>query len=264
MSAKVTLLTMWFAMCALATATVDAANCALRNPDRQIYEIFPDATNYRSVVKQVDIELRLAIEERLGGALVFGDLGKHTVYVVFRDSVPLGFIHARSELGTYGSVELVWAIDLDMRIKDFRVQRSREKHTDAIRTDVFRKHLIGRSAGQLRSLMSDSNKAVDTAALQVSTDAKQIARIAVLSGAKTLIITGLAFRNTTFQARLLGHVHKSFPETRKVTKVKEPLNSNTVAIIEQRTGSSAQLIARNTFSIFRSVLSARCAAHLSA
>ena len=39
--------------CRRSTGTAHAANCALRNPDRQIYEIFPDATTYRSVVAAV-------------------------------------------------------------------------------------------------------------------------------------------------------------------------------------------------------------------
>ncbi len=253
MPARVTLLTMWFAMCALTTTAAHASNCALRNPDRQIYDIFPDATTYRSVVELISLDHRSAIEKQLGSSLAFGDLGKHTVYLVFRDGVPLGFIHARSEVGARGSVELVWAMDLDLRVKDFRVQRSREKHTDEVRADAFRSQLVGKSAEQLRSLMSDPSKAVETAPLQVSTDAKQIAQLAVLSGTKTLIITDLAFRNTTFQARLLGHVHKAFPETRKVTKIKDPFNSNAFAIIEQRTGSSSHLIDRDSFTVLRSL-----------
>ncbi len=205
------------------------------------------------MVKKVDVKLRTTIEEQLGRKLAFGDLGKHTIYVVFRDGVPLGFVHARSEVGTNGSVELVWAMDLDNRIKDFRVQRSREKHTKSIRDDTFRDHLIGKCAAELRSLMSDSNKAVDIAALQVPPDAMKIARTTVLSGAKTLIITDLAFQHATFEARLLGHIHKAFPKTRKVTKIKAPLNSKAVAIIEQKTGSYAHVIDGHSMTVLRSL-----------
>lgn len=253
MSARLTLLIGGLATCALATSTVDAANCALRNPDRQIYEIFPGATNYRTVVAQVGIQLKPAIENRLGKALAFGDLGKHTLCVVFRDGVPLGFIHARSEGGVRGSVELVWAMDLDMRIMDFRVQRSREKHTDVLRTDVFRSQLVGKNAGQLRSLISDSNETVSPATLQVSADGASIARLAVLSGAKTLIITDLAFRSSAIRTRLLGNIHRSFPQTHKVTKIKDPMNDQALAIIKQRTGASAHLIDRDTFTVLRSL-----------
>ena len=253
MSVRATLLTVWFAMCTLSTATVDAANCALRNPDRQIYEMFPHAASYRSVVQKVDATVKPAIEERLGSRLAFVDLGKHTIYLVFREGVPLGFVHARSAVGKFGSVELVWAMDLDMMIKDFRVQRSREKHTNAIRSDNFRNLLIGRGVRQVCSLLSDSNKAIDTAALHLPADAGQIAHLAVICGAKTLIITDLAFRAATLRARLLGHIHQSFPKTSKVTQIKEPFNSKTIAIIERLTGFSPTLIDRGSFTALRSL-----------
>lgn len=252
MSARIAMITACFALWASAVETAEAANCALRNPDRQIYEIFPTATNYRSVVSQVGIQLRPTIEKCLGGKLAFGDLGKHTVYIVFRDSVPLGFIHARSELGVHGSVELVWAMDLDMRIKDFRVQRSREKHTDTLRTEAFRRHLVGMNAQQLQSLMSDA-KEVGAAAIAVPTEAQSIALLAVLSGSKTLIITNLAFRKATVQSRLLGHIHTAFPQTHKVTKIKEPINDKALAIMEQRIGSSERLIDPDSFTVLRSL-----------
>ena len=38
------------------------ANCALRNPDRQIFEIFPEATSYRTVEAEVNAENRPTLE----------------------------------------------------------------------------------------------------------------------------------------------------------------------------------------------------------
>ncbi len=48
-----------WAACGLAVffsagAEVEAANCALRSPDRQIYEMFPAATRYRTVEANVE------------------------------------------------------------------------------------------------------------------------------------------------------------------------------------------------------------------
>ncbi len=119
------------------------ANCALRTPNRQIYEIFPDATSYRTNEAQVEAELLLVIQEKVGSELTCSDVAKHTAYVVFKDTVPIGFVHARTENGRRGSVELVWGLGLDMTIKDFRVQRSREDHDEAIKSDEFRAKLIG-------------------------------------------------------------------------------------------------------------------------
>ena len=81
-------------------ATLAQANCALRNPDRQIYKIFPDASSYRTIVARVDDEKKDAIEATVGSPLARTDLGKHTIYVVLRDSVPIGFVHARMEIGS--------------------------------------------------------------------------------------------------------------------------------------------------------------------
>ena len=67
-------------------SAVYAANCALRNPDRQIYEMFPEATNYRSLVGRVDLSLKGAIEGKAGASLSLNDLGKHTLYVVMKRS----------------------------------------------------------------------------------------------------------------------------------------------------------------------------------
>ena len=96
-------------------STAYAANCALRNPDRQIYEMFPQATNYRSLVGKVDSSLKQTIEGKAGTPLTLNDLGKHTLYVVMKKATPIGLVHARSEVGGRGSIELVWALDMNLK-----------------------------------------------------------------------------------------------------------------------------------------------------
>ena len=169
-----------------------AANCALRNPDRQIYEIFPEATNYRSLVGKVDASLKGAIEGKAGASLTLNDLGKHTLYIVMKRSTPIGFVHGRSEVGGRGSIELVWALDMNLNIIDFRVQRSRERNTGAIKAAGFREHLVGKDLQGLQGLLQGSN-AVNAEALGVPGEASSIAHTAVLSGVKTVVITDLAF-----------------------------------------------------------------------
>ena len=96
------------ALLMFATANVaEGANCALRSPNRQIYEMLPDASSYQSIVDEVDIEVKPLIEQTLGSELKFSDLGKHTLYLVLKDRVPIGFVHARSEVGQSGSVGLI-------------------------------------------------------------------------------------------------------------------------------------------------------------
>ena len=95
------------------------------------------------------------------------DLGQHTLYLVLKNKVPIGFVHARTELGQMGAIELIWAMDLDLSIVDFRVQRSRERRTDVIKSPGFRQKIVGRSRPQLRGLLTLQNASVNTVALEI-------------------------------------------------------------------------------------------------
>lgn len=199
-----------------------AANCSLRQPRRQIEQIFPDFTNIKSVDATIDKELKARIEAVLGSELSISDVGKHTAYIVLRDGVPIGIVHARTETGARGSIQLVWAMDLDMRIKDFRVQSSREKHTDVIESDAFREKLVGRNLAELRRLLTTGNDDIDIAALEVPASARRIAHTTVLCGVKTRIITDEAFARTILPARAMGLVHRFFPTTARITRIATP------------------------------------------
>jgi|TARA_B100000315_G_scaffold24924_1_gene21599 hypothetical protein len=53
----------------------DAALCAFRNPDRDVYILFPEATGYRMVIKLLDAEAKKNVEEFLGQQLDYGEGG---------------------------------------------------------------------------------------------------------------------------------------------------------------------------------------------
>ena len=206
------------------TSTVYAANCALRNPDRQIYEIFPDATGYRSVVALVSQETKDLVERKSGMPMRLNDLGKHTIYVVFNNKAPIGFVHARTELGQLGGIELVWAIDLDMTILGFRVQRSRENQTEFIKSPNFRDKLIGQTSMGLNTFLAKNNSSVDLTALQCPSKAESISHNVITSGIRTISITNEAFSKIVFRSRLLGNTYRFFPSTAKVTKIPVTFN----------------------------------------
>lgn len=238
---------------AAAGASADGANCALRNPNRQIYEIFPEATSYRSVVAIVDGNLKRRIEDRLGSSLARSDIGKHTAYVVLKETVPIGVVHARTEAGARGSIELVWALDLTMKIKDFRVQRSRDKHTDVIKSEAFRAKMVGRDLRSIQDLLTAGNDDIDLAALEIPPSAATIALKVVLCAAKTRLITELAFQNAILPARLLGLVHEYFPETDRVTRVVSPLDDATRNRIAAATGTAPALLEADTLTVLRAM-----------
>ena len=239
------------ALAAASGVSAQGANCALRNPDRQIYQIYPEATSYRSVMAIVDADLKLTIEQALGSELSIADLGKHTAYVVLKDGVPIGLVHARTEAGKRGSIELVWAMDLDMSIRDFRVQRSRDKHTDVIKSDAFREKMIGLDLAGIRGLLTAGNDDIDLAALQLPSSARSIAHTAVMCGVKTKLITELAFRDSIQPARLLGLIHRYFPQTTKVTRITSVFNDETAAALREATGGAPGQLDRGSFTILR-------------
>ncbi len=230
------------------------ANCALRNPDRQIYEIFPHASSYRTIVARVDDEKKKAIEARVGSPLARTDLGQHTVYLVLRASAPIGFVHARTEVGTRGSIELVWALDLDLSIKAFRVQQSRERNTKAIESDDFGSKLVGRNLAAIKALLSDGNHDVNLAALNLPSNAASIARVVVLCALKTRVITETAFADSVLAARQLGNVYRAFPDTTSVHRLETPLSNAAMTAAGQALGSAAFPFDRSSFAVFRSIV----------
>ena len=107
--------------------TFVAANayCSLRDPVSAIQYLYPAATNHQSIVKVVGKEARASLSDVLPFTLHFNELGKHTLYVALNDRKPSGLIHARTELTDRGLIEIAWALDLDLSIKNFYIQRCR-------------------------------------------------------------------------------------------------------------------------------------------
>lgn len=236
-------------LAAALSATAVGANCALRNPDRQIYEIFPDATSYRTMEAVIDTDLKRHIEEKLGSDLSISDVGKHTAYLVLKDKVPIGIVHARTEAGPRGSIELVWAMDLDMSIRDFRVQRSHDKHADVIKSDGFRQKLVGLDLPGIHNLLTIGNDDIDLAALQIPARARSIAHTVILCGVKTRIITELAFQDSIMPARRRGLVHRYFPQTARVTEIDKPFEAPTAVDVARAIGHTPDQLDRESFTV---------------
>ena len=229
----------------VATQPVHAANCALRDPDRSIYEIYPTATSYRTIARSVDEKVKTRVEQQIGLPLSLNDLGKHSIYVILNNKIPIGFVHARTELGKRGGIELVWGLDLDLKIYSFRIQRSREEHTAFIKSAAFREVIVGQNQTAMRVLLTQDTRSVDEAALEYPDGAGGIAYTAVTSGVKMIGITEEAFANVILKSRLLGNVYRFFPDTAKVVMVRSP--------IDEALGSSLGEIDPSSLRILRAV-----------
>ena len=123
----------------------EAALCAFRNPDRGTYQLFPEATGYKAVIKELDTKAKESVEEFLGQPLDYDEDGGHTFYLVLKGEEVIGIIRPHAERGKYGIIEMIWGFTLDGKIKDFIIQRSREKGTYKLKSEEFRKQFRGKS-----------------------------------------------------------------------------------------------------------------------
>lgn len=172
-------------LCVLVAMSATAsgqAYCALRDPVSSIYTAYPEADSYRSIIRTIGADDRRAIATQLPFTIHFDELGRHTLYVAVQDGQPIGLVHVRSERGRYGLTELAWSMDLDMRILDVHIQRSRDPDMWSALDESFRQQLKGVTLEDIKKL---STAGVD------SNHRRVIAR----SAAKTMVVTDLVWRD---------------------------------------------------------------------
>ena len=145
MSGKNKKLALVLALIFIIFLTVDSfsAVCVFRFPDRDVYKLFPKATNYKSVIKKIDKNAKQKIEDFLGQPLD-ADETELTFYEIYKGKELIGMIHPHAERGEYGTIEVVWAFTLDGKIIDFVIQRQREKKGDFLASKEFRKQFFGK------------------------------------------------------------------------------------------------------------------------
>ncbi|MEM7003034.1 MAG: hypothetical protein AAF529_19765 [Pseudomonadota bacterium] len=182
-------------MCWLLTQPAHGAYCALRDPVASIAALFPAATSHRSIVRVVGEAERLAVSAQLPpNVLHFSELGQHTLYVVFADEQPLGYVHVRSEESEWGLVEIAWAIDTELKVVDFKFQRCRSRSRKALEDEGFRKQFRGLDFTAMKGLLASDFLNLDTQKLQVPAGAEALAGVVLRCGLKTLLVTEMVWR----------------------------------------------------------------------
>jgi hypothetical protein len=177
------------------------AFCALRDPSTAIAELFPESTSYRTIVRVLGEEARLEMRQRFALVLRANELGQHSVYVVFGGESPLGFVHVRSEKGRWGLVEIAWAIDLDLRIVDLRIQRGHDDAAAQLLEGDFVDRLRGRNLRELeheRALGGEALLAAD-----LPTGQREFALLLLRAAPRTIAATWIGWRNEIAQLRQL-------------------------------------------------------------
>ncbi len=189
-----------------------AAYCSLRDPVSAINMLYPNASHHRSITREVERSSRDAVSQRLPFTLLFNELGKHTLYIVMDKKMPLGFIHARSELSDFGLIEIVWALNPDMTIKDSYFQRCRNKQCrDAIFISEIKALINNKTFDELNALIDQkselNNSESNTSFTAKSTGLKQAI---IKSALKTIAVTESVWQKDIHRAQREKLIYSQF------------------------------------------------------
>ncbi len=220
------------------------AYCALRDPVHQVYELFPKATSYRSIIRSVDDTHRAATAQRLPFTLHFNELGRHTLYVALQEGRPLGLVHVRSEAGRWGLVEIAWGLTLDLQVTGYRFQRCRDAGRDQVESRTITQAIVGRRFEDLRELLDapgqDLAPQAQALALGPAAEGRRLLVTTLRSALKTIAVTDLVWAADLRQLRMIQQGLSAFPNAASVELVHAPYghNPHTAALKMTATPSS--------------------------
>lgn len=218
---------LWLACVLIALLHTAAAHaqafCELRDPVQQIYELFPEATSHRSVIRTIDEDTRRVTGERLPFKLHFNELGRHTLYIALKGNMPIGIVHVRSEAGRWGLVEIAWALTLDLEVIDFRFQRCR----DTARSFVLRKEISsqikGKNLAELERLFEKDGQTLSTKRFKLPRNkpdgAVELIQTTLRSALKTIVVTQHAWKDDLQLIRLMSAGLNAFDNAHLVQQI---------------------------------------------
>ena len=243
-----------FCLFALIGGEVHAqAYCALRDPDVRIYELYPDANRYRSVIRTVDNSARTRIQKHSKLDLHFSELGRHTLYVPMENNLPLGLVHVRPEQGSWGLVEIVWSLGLDLTVRDFQFQRCRESGVGAVASEDFKAQIRGQSVEALRRMLSPDGETV-TAEVKIEEGARPLAALVIRCAIKTTLVTGTTYEQDIDLLRLFARGQGAFPSV-STFKTVHPVYTDALhgLLHERKLGPLPAGVSRREISLLRAL-----------
>ncbi len=109
-------------------------------------------------------------------------------------------------------VEIVWAIDKDLKIANFVFQRCRSPKKKFAETSQFKNLFIGKNYQQLKALLSTGGDTENKATLDKAQDAPELANIVLRCALKTLLLTemlwGEELRSCSLNSTFCGNKFK--------------------------------------------------------
>lgn len=131
--------------------TVQAAvGCTLRDPDRDIRKVFPEATGYKtdfvSIQEAGGKTLATLIEKRLGEKLnaTYEALDvPYAYYTVLKGKTAIGYVHGVNQKGRYGGMQLILATSLKGKVLALYYQKLSSPESGRFRAETFTEQFKG-------------------------------------------------------------------------------------------------------------------------
>lgn len=240
-------LTIVASLCLAFTPYTDAAFCSLRDPVETIKALYPSSTSFKSSVKIIDENIRNKVQELLPpNTLHFSELGKHTLYIVFKDKKPMGYVHVRSEESQWGLVEIAWAMNLHLKVRDFQFQRCRNRQKSTIENEQFRAQLRDKTYVDFTDMLMNDGLSLNTDKISVSPKAQSLAEIVIRCGMKTLLVTELAWREEIQKNRINQSAQLYFKDAVSTQIINGAVNGSISTILNKAFGGADTGIDRSS------------------
>lgn len=172
----------------IAPTYADAPYCSLRDPSHQVYDMYPTATGYRSVVRDINNATQVAVDKKIPFPLLQGELGQHTLYVPVAGDDPLGYIQIRSELTEWGLAEIVWALNIQREVVDFRFQRCRGHACRSVIEKGLQELIQGLDQSALVALLDEQGQLQEPLTATMNEDERMFASVVTRSAIKVIAV----------------------------------------------------------------------------
>jgi len=128
--------------------------CSVREPSRLIREMFPRHTGFRTEMLEITAQTASTLPADLPCVFDRREVTRHPLFIVMEGERIAGYVQARTQPTRWGLTEYVWALDAQLALLDFRVQRSREPGADQLGQSRLAAVLRGLTLDQMRQRWS--------------------------------------------------------------------------------------------------------------
>ncbi|MDX2370254.1 MAG: hypothetical protein QNK36_17915 [Colwellia sp.] len=194
MMKKINIIILFLIIEILTIASVNAAFCSLRDPISAIQMLYEEGYEFRSLVTTITEQDRISVKQDLPFTIHQSEVGKHTLYILYKNNVHEGFLQARSEWAKWGLVEIAWAINVDRSIKGFQYQRCRSPQCNESVVQYINNVIQNKNASQLKVFLSENGETLSAEGKEQFKQATALTLLTLRSALKTLAITDISWK----------------------------------------------------------------------